>query len=517
MFLFRLFALSCSIKLREDKPTNVHQAMDSQTNQLHFIMFPIMAQGHMIPMVDIAKMFAQREVIITIVTTPHNAARFKETIERATLSGLQIRVIQLNFPCEEAGLPKGCENFDMLPSPNLAFNLFTATAKLQEPAEKLIKELVPPPSCIISDFCLPWTINIARKFHMPRVTFHATSCFTILCTHILNTCMADQDTIPKSDSDYFVVPGLPDRIEITRAQIPGPLSPNLIDFCLQMKAADKASHGVILNSFDELEMEYVKEYNKVKRVWCIGPASLCDNMVKVQRGNKSAIDEYQCLKWLESWEPNSVLYACLGSLCNLASSQLIELGLGLEASNKPFIWVIRGGKVLEELENWIVKDGFEERIKTRGLVIQGWAPQLLILSHPAIGGFLTHGGWNSILEGVCYGLPMVTWPLFGDQFLGERLVENVLNIGTSIGVEEPVKWDEEERSGVLVEKDQVKRAVERVMDGGEESKAIRERARKFGEMANRAIEEGGSSNVNLTLFIQYIMQLAQVRPVTKKK
>ncbi|KAH7512040.1 hypothetical protein FEM48_Zijuj12G0048300 [Ziziphus jujuba var. spinosa] len=263
-----------------------NQAMDSQTNQLHFIMFPIMAQGHMIPMIDIAKMFAQRGVIITIVTTPHNAARFKKSIDRATVSGLQIRVIQLNFPCEEAGLPKGCENFDMLPSPNLAFNLFTATAKLQEPAEKLIQELKPPPSCIISDFCLPWTIDIARRFHVPRVTFHATSCFTILCTHILYAAMVHQDIIPKSDSDYFVVPGLPDRIEITRAQIPAPLSPNLIDFCLQIEEADKASHGVIFNSFDELEMEYVKEYNKVKRVWCVGPASVCnkDEMDKAQRG-----------------------------------------------------------------------------------------------------------------------------------------------------------------------------------------------------------------------------------------
>ena len=96
---------------------------------------------------------------------------------------------------------------------------------------------------------------------------------------------------------------------------------------------------------------------------------------------------------------------------------MIELGLALEASERPFIWVIREGNQLEALEKWIKEEGFEERTNARGLIIRRWAPQLLILSHPAIGGFITHSGWNSTLEAICAGVPMVTWPLFGDQFL----------------------------------------------------------------------------------------------------
>ncbi|XP_062004684.1 UDP-glycosyltransferase 73C12-like [Rosa rugosa] len=481
--------------------------MASQNPQLHFVLFPFMAQGHMIPMIDIARILAQRGVMITIVTTPHNGARFQTVLARAIESGLQIRLVQLKFPCEEAGLPDGCENLDMLPSQDLTLNFFTGTAVLQLPVEKLFEELHPKPSCIVSDICLPWTINIARKFHIPRVSFSGTSCFCLLCMFILHMSKVHENIT--SESEYFVVPDLPERIEITKAQLPGPLTPNMKDFHEVMVAAELESYGIIMNTYEELEPAYVKDYKKARndKVWCIGPVSLCnkDDLDKVQRGNKAAVDENHCLKWLDSWGSSSVLYACLGSLCNLTSEQLIELGLGLEASKKPFIWVVRGSGQSEGLELWMKENGFEERTKERSLLIRGWAPQTLILSHPSVGGFLTHCGWNSTLEGICAGLPMITWPLFADQFLNEKLVEQILKIAVRVGVEYPMKWGEEEKIGVLVKKKNVKEAIDKLMDG-EESQGRRERAKKFAKMGKRAVEEGGSSDLNTALLIQDIMQ-----------
>ncbi|KAL5807424.1 hypothetical protein ACOSQ4_030157 [Xanthoceras sorbifolium] len=482
-------------------------------NQLHFVLFPHLAQGHMIPMIDIGRMLARRGVIITVVTTPHNAARFEKTLARAIDSGLQIRLIQLQLPWAAAGLPEGCENLDLMPSLDSAVNLFTAAAMLQEPVEKLLQELKPQPNCIISDVCAPYTAHIASKFNIPRIAFNGTGCFCLLCLH--NSQVSNVLERITSESEYFVISGLPDKVEFTKPQIDA-MPPQLKAFGEKMHEANLATYGVIVNSFEELEPAYVQEYSKVKdgKVWCIGPVSLYnkDCLDKAQRGKVASIDQFQILKWLDSQDFSSVLYACLGSLCNMIPAQLIELGLGLEASGRPFIWVIREGDNSEELQKWAMENGFEERTKGRGLVIWGWAPQVLILSHPAIGGFLTHCGWNSSLEGICAGLPLLTWPLFGDQFCNEKFLVQILKIGVKVGVENPTPWGEEEKVGVMVKREGVKTAVEKLMDGEEmEAQERRERARELGKLASTAVEEGGSSYLNIELLLQDIMNQVHSR------
>lgn len=125
-----------------------------------------------------------------------------------------------------------------------------------------------------------------------------------------------------------------------------------------------SAFGVVINSFNELEQGCVEQYQKAikKKVWTIGPVSLCNkmNLDKFERGNKASIKEQKCMKWLDSKEPRSVIYACLGSLCRLVPAQLIELGLGLEASQQPFIWVVKtSDERAEELEKWFSEQKYE--------------------------------------------------------------------------------------------------------------------------------------------------------------
>ncbi|KAF8364643.1 hypothetical protein HHK36_033387 [Tetracentron sinense] len=192
-------------------PPSSQTAMASQDHQLHFVMFPLMAQGHMIPMIDMARLFAEHGVIVTIVTTPLNAFRFKTIIDRAIGSGLPIRLLQLHFPCAEAGLPDGCESLDTVPSVELMKNFMIATTMLQQPLEQMLGEFQPSPSCIISDMGFPWTSEVARKFHIPRFIFHGTSCFSLLCSH--NLIFSKVHERVTSEYESFVVPDLPDRIE----------------------------------------------------------------------------------------------------------------------------------------------------------------------------------------------------------------------------------------------------------------------------------------------------------------
>ncbi|KAI3472020.1 hypothetical protein Pfo_028708 [Paulownia fortunei] len=482
--------------------------MASQSHQPHFILFPLMAPGHMIPMIDIAKLLAQRGVIVSIITTPQNVNRFGSTIVRAVRDGLQIRLVEIRFPSVEAGLPEGCENLDTLPSLDMATNFFVALNLIQKEVGQVFEEMRPRPSCLISDMGLPWTTQIAEKFHIPRIVFHGTCCLSLLCSHNIKASQI-LDTLD-SDSEYFEVPNLPDRIKLRKSQVGGSTyrkSAVLKDVTDQIRAAEKTSYGVVVNSFEELEPEYVKEYSKVKgeKVWCIGPVSLCntDSLDLAERGNRASIDEQDCLKWLDLHEPRSVIYASLGSLARLTAPQMLELALGLEASERPFIWAL-GGSTSGALEEWFSENGFEERTKDRGFLIRGWAPQVLILSHQAIGGFLTHCGWNSTLEGISAGVPMVTWPFFADQYCNEKLVVQLLRIGVSVGVEVPVG----DKVGVLVKKDDVKKAIDSLMDEGEEGQERRRKARELGEMAKRAVEEGGSSHLNMTLLIEEIKAIS---------
>ena len=113
-------------------------AMDTQVEQLHFVVFPFMAQGHMTPMIDIARLLAHQGVIVTIVTTPHNADRFKTILDRAIESGLSIRLVEFPFPCVESGLPEGCESFDTLPSFSLALNFLPSSQQARKASTKTV-------------------------------------------------------------------------------------------------------------------------------------------------------------------------------------------------------------------------------------------------------------------------------------------------------------------------------------------------------------------------------------------
>ena len=303
---------------------------------------------------------------------------------------------------------------------------------------------------------------------------------------------------------------MPHKIEFKRSQLTGATSKNhsnIQDILDKIKQATYTAQGVLVNSFEGLEKSYAEEYKKVvNKLWCIGPVSLCNKEMsdKFDRGNRASIDEHHCLKWLDSMKPKSVIYACFGSLCRISFSQLVEIGMGLEASNRPFIWIINKRDYTKNLEKWLEEDKFEERVKTRGLIIRGWAPQVLILSHSSVGAFLTHCGWNSTLEGVSAGVPMITWPMFAEQFFNEKFVVNVAKIGVRIGVE--VGMTKAEEDEVLVKRERVAEAIEEVMDEeGEEGKDTRRRARELAEMATQAIEQAGSSYTDIMSLIQDVI------------
>jgi len=146
----------------------------------HFVLVPLMAQGHTIPMTDMARLLAEHGAQVSFITTPVNATRMAGFINHAQATGLTIQFVKLNFPAVEFGLPNGCENADMIQSRDLYKNFMEACAALREPLTAYLHQQHPSPSCIISDMSHWWTADIAREFGIPRLTFNGFCTFASL-------------------------------------------------------------------------------------------------------------------------------------------------------------------------------------------------------------------------------------------------------------------------------------------------------------------------------------------------
>ncbi|XP_015971306.1 scopoletin glucosyltransferase [Arachis duranensis] len=480
--------------------------MGRESYSLHIFFFPFLSHGHMIPVVDMAKLFASRGVKSTIVTTPVNASLISKAIGKSkTHNNNNIHIETIEFPCSKAGLPEGCENGDLIPSPDKFPVFFLATRLLQEPFEKLL--LQHKPDCVVADVFFPWATDSASMVGIPRIVFNGTGLFSMCAIECMRLYEPQKNV--SSDSEPFVIPNLPGEIKMLRTQLPpasitGETNP-LTEFFKEANESEGECYGVVVNSFYELESVYA-DYSRNglgRKAWLIGPLSLCnkDTEEKSQRGKDASIDENECLKWLDTKKPNSVVYICFGSIANFEDSQLREIALGLEASGQDFIWVVKNNKKEgESKEEWLL-EGFEKRMEGTGLIIRGWAPQVLILGHKAIGAFVTHCGWNSTLEGVAAGVPMVTWPMGAEQFYNEKLVTEVLKIGVPVGVKKWARMDK-----VSVEWEAIEKAVKKIMVG-EETEEMRMNANVLSQLANAAVENGGSSYSDLGALIHELLSL----------
>ncbi|XP_074278875.1 scopoletin glucosyltransferase-like [Silene latifolia] len=462
--------------------------------ELHVVLFPFLAQGHMIPALDIARLLAARNVKATIITTPVYASMFTKAIETGRKVGNSYIDLEIfSFPAKEAEIAV------KQPGENQLF--FLANQLLQEQLEQYLDRV--RPDCLVADMFFPWATESSAKFNVPRLVFHGTSYFS-LCTQEVVQVYKPYENV-SSDDETFSLPLIPHEIKLTRSQMPADLmgdKDNPRQNRMEMiKKSELESYGVIVNSFYELEPDYAEFYRKElgRKAWHVGPVSLCNRSVeeKAQRGKKASIDEHNCLNWLNSKSPASVVYICFGSSAPSFAPQLHEIATALENSGKNFIWVVRNGDDKGKNDDEWLPSGFEQRTEGRGLIIRGWAPQVLILEHAALGAFVTHCGWNSTLEGISAGMPMVTWPMFAEQFYNEKLVTDILKIGVSVGVK---KWNGKPSVEELISREVIEAALREITEG-DAAEEMRQRAKQLKDKAWKAVAEGGSSYSDLSALI----------------
>ncbi|XP_042497657.1 UDP-glycosyltransferase 73B4-like [Macadamia integrifolia] len=471
----------------------------------HLVIFPFMAQGHTLPLLDLSKALARRRLKITIITTPYNATLILPYISKHK----EIYLIQIPFPDVE-GLPKGCENTSHFNANSMDqfFTFIAATAKLQQPFQKILQEMSEAgdlPIGVISDMFLGWTLPPCHLFGVPRLVFHGMSVLALaigktlelhephmmVASHLKPLPMPGLSTLPFT----LTWDDLPPNFQVSHHDTP------FHRFLSETKEFEENSWGVVVNSFIELEGEYLSTlesfYRNGAKAWCVGPVSLYNDDDEGANGNDehNQSDQY-IIKWLDEQQLArlaSVIYVSFGTQAHVSDMQLDEIATGLEMSGQPFIWVIRS-------KTWSPPEGLEERVKGRGLIVSHWVDQRQILAHNATGGFLSHCGWNSVLEGLSRGVPILAWPMLAEQPFNAKFVVDGLGVGLSIVVG-PIT-----REILPVGCEAICDGVRELMIG-EKGKKAREKAEALGLKARQVVQKGGSSDRKLDELIECLSTL----------
>ncbi|XP_042024480.1 UDP-glycosyltransferase 89A2-like [Salvia splendens] len=467
--------------------------MSSSSNGVHILVFPYPAQGHMLTLLDLSHQLSLRGLAITIIITPKNLPILTPLLS----SSPSIQTLILPFP-PHPSLPPGVEHVQHIGNHG-NIPIMSALSKLRDPIIQWCASHPNPPSALLSDFFLGWTHSLADHLRIPRIVYN--SCGALL-TAVFDHIWENYDSLkPDIDLKFDHLPRSP--------SFPWDHLPSLLRRCKDLEYQDKPAADFIRTSLAANVLSWASVYSSFwalegpflalkaghQRVYSVGPLNLLDGSSKLRLGDVKPGSDDGVVPWLDGCGDGSVLYVCFGSQKLLKAAQAEALAAGLERSGIRFIWVVKDLTAQQVADGYgSVPDGFEPRVSDRGLVVKGWAPQTAILSHRAVGGFLSHCGWNSTLEAVAAGVMILGWPMEADQFVNAKLLVEYMDTAVLICEGSDTVPDPAELACKLSES----------MRG---CATQRDRAKDLRKQALEAVQIGGSSITDLDKLAQQLSQL----------
>ena len=461
----------------------------------HVLVVPFPAQGHALPLLDFVALLAARGLRLSVVTTPANLQLLSPLL---AVHPAAVRAVTFPFPSHPA-LPPGLENTKGC-GPGQFPTFIHAFAKLREPILAWARAQPDPVVAVVADFFCGWTQPLAREIGAAGIVFSPSGA---LGTAVMHSIFRRLVRRPADSDDGFTVafpaiPGEPsfqwrELLMMYANYMAGKLEEQVGASVRQNFLWNlQESWGFVSNTFKALEGRYLDqplEDLAFRRVWAVGPVAP-ETDAAGARGGEAAVAAADLMAWLDAFTEGSVVYVCFGSQAVLTPAVAAALAEALERSAVPFVWVVNAGN------SSVVPDGFEARVAGRGLVVRGWAPQVAALRHAAVGWFMTHCGWNSTLEAVAAGVPMLAWPMTGDQFFDARLLVDEARVAVRACA-----------GGVGIVPDAGELASVLADATGEKGRDMRARAKEIAAEAARAVKEGGSSYADLDGLVQEIRKL----------
>ncbi|XP_078149757.1 malvidin galactosylase UGT88C3-like isoform X2 [Carex rostrata] len=455
---------------------------------------PLYAAGHLIPMVELAKSLLQCKSTSSNSFSIHILLIQPKNLDKAFpichsyIQSQQAENLQIHFhPLPFVEQPNQFDGFE---------DFITIYMRLYLPHIKAALSTSPSPiSGLIVDMFATDAIDVAKELNIPSyIYFTSTATFLSLLLH-LSTPQVKNDKVDFSEVEEICVPNLTPIPSISMP--PALLHRKSASYKTLVYHTNRCmeAKGIIINSNVHIETKAVEALAHGS-VTQLKPGKIFPEMYPI--GPVISFSEYnreahECLKWLDKQPAKSVVYVSFGSNIAFEVSQVRQIATGLEQSGHRFLWVLRklgkGGPTDANLEE-LLAEGYLERTKEIGMVWPSWAPQNKILSHRSIGGFVTHCGWNSILESLWFGVPMIPFPIYAEQHLNAFQLVNVMHVAVSL--------EFHEKDMGFVTATELERAIKRLMDAGSvEGQRVRDRAEEMKLACRKAVQREGVSYVHL--------------------
>ncbi|GLT79743.1 hypothetical protein SLA2020_512200 [Shorea laevis] len=457
-------------------------------HKTHVAMLPSPGVGHLIPLLGLATDLVQSYDFIVTVIIPTIGPPAKALVSLLESLPEGIDTVFLPPVFFEDTMPREAQIFLAIKESLASIrNVFESFVK----SEKTV-------TALITDMFGTDAFDVAMEFKVPSYLYFLISA---MCFALFISQPKLHETVSCNLRDLPEPLKLPGCVPIHGRDFPEAVrdrSSEPYKTLLHHAKRCSLAEGVLLNSFMELEPATVEALQKEDSgnpfVYPIGP--------RLQTGSTNGgADESGCLNWLHQQPLGSVLFVCFGSGGTLSFDQLTELALGLEKSGQKFIWVVRSPDEKSAAGSYLsaesktdpfgfLPEGYLDRTKEQGLLVPSWAPQMQILAHKSTAGFLTHCGWNSALESIINGVPMIAWPLYAEQSTNAVLLTEALKVALR---------PKPNQNG-LVGREEIAKTVKSLMQG-EEGMKIRERMNVMKEAAANAVSEGGSSTKTLSQLV----------------